>query len=88
MQLEYNSDWISPSVEFIKCLEDADKPTVNEETVSLDYVLDDEDNKELFRAIIDENINPVPMYIETIRAILEELEEENYTCKKNSIDLL
>jgi hypothetical protein len=78
MQTGRNSNWLSPTVELIKCLEDTKKSTVNEEMHSIDYVIDDEGSKKLLRAIIDENNNAAPVYVDAIRSTLEELKEEKY----------
>jgi DNA-binding XRE family transcriptional regulator len=78
MQIEYDSDWMSPTVELIKCLGEMNKPTENEEIGSIDYIITDGDKKRLIRAMVDENHNSAPAYVDTVRSTLTELEEEKY----------
>jgi DNA-binding XRE family transcriptional regulator len=78
MEIEYESDWMSPTVELLKCLGEINKPEVNEEMGSIDYVINDGDKKKLIRAMVDENQNSAPAYVDTIRATIIELEEEKY----------
>jgi DNA-binding XRE family transcriptional regulator len=78
MEIEYESDWMSPTVELLKCLGEINKPEVNEEMGSIDYVINDGNKKKLIRAMVDENQNSAPAYVDTIRATIIELEEEKY----------
>jgi DNA-binding XRE family transcriptional regulator len=78
MEIEYESDWMSPTVELYKCLGEINKPEINEEMGSIDYVINDGDKKKLIRAMVDENQNSAPAYVDTIRATIIELEEEKY----------
>ncbi|MCB2171800.1 hypothetical protein KQH65_03570 [archaeon] len=78
MEIEYESDWMSPTVELLKCLGEINKPEINEEMGSIDYVINEGDKKKLIRAMVDENQNSAPAYVDTIRATIIELEEEKY----------
>lgn len=78
MEIEYESDWMSPTVELIKCLDDINKPSYNEEMGSIDYIIDDGGKKKLIRAMVDENQNSAPAYVDTIRSTITELEEKKY----------
>ena len=78
MEIEYESDWMSPTVELLKCLGEINKPEINEEMGSIDYVINEGDKKKLIRAMVDENQNSAPAYVDTIRAPINELEEEKY----------
>lgn len=78
MEIEYESDWMSPTVELLKCLGEINKPEVNEEMGSIDYVIDDGEKKKLVRAMVDEHQNSAPAYVDTIRATINELDEEKY----------
>ncbi|RLI03134.1 hypothetical protein DRO31_02540 [Candidatus Bathyarchaeota archaeon] len=78
MEIEYESDWMSPTVELLKCLGEINKPEINEEMGSIDYVINEGDKKKLIRAMVDENQNSAPAYVDTIRATINELEEEKY----------
>jgi DNA-binding XRE family transcriptional regulator len=78
MEIEYESDWMSPTVELLKCLGEINKPEINGEMGSIDYVINEGDKKKLIRAMVDENQNSAPAYVDTIRATIIELEEEKY----------
>jgi hypothetical protein len=78
MQIEYNSDWISPTIELMKCLEAIDSPTINMDFGSIDYVVDNKNGKKLIRVMIKDNNQAAPVYINTIRGTIEELDEEKY----------
>ena len=78
MEIEYESDWMSPTVELLKCLGEINKPKQNEEMGSIDYVIDDGKTKKLIRAMVDERQNSAPAYVDTIRATITELEEGKY----------
>jgi DNA-binding XRE family transcriptional regulator len=62
----------------LKCLGEINKPEINEEMGSIDYVINEGDKKKLIRAMVDENQNSAPAYVDTIRATIIELEEEKY----------
>ncbi|MCW4013328.1 MAG: hypothetical protein NWF07_10110 [Candidatus Bathyarchaeota archaeon] len=78
MEIEYESDWMSPTVELLKCLGEINKPEINEEMGSIDYVINDGEKKKLVRAMVDENQRSAPAYVDTIRATINELEEKKY----------
>jgi hypothetical protein len=78
MQIEYESKWMSPTVELIKCLEEMKQPNLNEKIGSIDYIIEDGKNKKLIRAMVDENNNATPAYVNTIRDTIKELEEEKF----------
>jgi hypothetical protein len=78
MQIDYDSEWMRPTVELMKCLEDFDKPIINEKLGSIDYVIDNEDGKKLIRAMVNENYSAAPIYTDTIRATIKELNEEKF----------
>ena len=78
MQIEYKSDWMSPTVELLKCLGEINQPNRNEEIGSIDYVIEDEKGKKLIRAMVDDNNSAAPAYVDTIRATITELENEKY----------
>jgi hypothetical protein len=67
-----------PTVELIKCLEAMDNPTVNKDVGSIDYVIDDKNGKKLIRAMVQDNNQTAPTYVNTIRMIIKEIEEEEY----------
>lgn len=78
MEIKYVDDWVSPTVEMIKCLENIDKSSINEEIGSIDYIVDDGEKSKLIRAMIDENQNSAPAYVDTVRSTLTEIEEQKY----------
>ena len=78
MEIEYESDWMSPTVELLKCLGEINKPELNEEMGSIDYVIDDGKTKKLIRAMVDERQNSAPAYVDTIRTTITELDEGKY----------
>jgi DNA-binding XRE family transcriptional regulator len=78
MQIEYESDWMSPTIELLKCLGEINDPTLNEEMGCIDYVFDDGKTKKLIRAMVDEDQKTAPAYVDTIRATINELEENKY----------
>lgn len=78
MQIEYDSDWMSPTVELMKCLGVISKPSRNDEMGSIDYLVEENGGKKLIRAMVDENNHSAPAYVDTIRATILELEEEKY----------
>jgi predicted RND superfamily exporter protein len=79
MQIEYNSEWMSPTVELMKCLGATNEPSRNEEIGSIDYVIDNKNGKKLIRAMVDEHNNAAPAYVDTVRATIEELNEKKYS---------
>jgi hypothetical protein len=76
MQIEYNSEWMRPTVELMKCLDLIEDPILNEDFGSIDYVIDDKNGKKLIRAMVQDNNQAAPVYVNTIRATIEELKEE------------
>ena len=76
MEIEYESDWMSPTIELLKCLGEIKKPKFNEDMGSIDYVIKDGDKKKLVRAMVDENQQSAPAYVDTVRSTIEELEEK------------
>jgi hypothetical protein len=78
MQIEYGSDWMRPIIELIKCLSDINQPIRNEELGSIDYIIDNVNRKKLIRAMVDDDNIASPVYVDTIRATINELEEEKY----------
>ena len=78
MQIEYESDWMRPTIELMKCLGLMGKPSRNEEMSSIDYLMDNKDGKKLIRAIVDKKNHPAPVYVNVIRDTIEELEENKY----------
>ena len=78
MQVEYNSDWVTPTIELMKCLGDVTQPVRNEEMGSVDYVVEDNHKKKLIRALVDEYDRAAPAYVETIRETITELDEDKY----------
>ena len=78
MQIEYESDWMRPTLELMKCLGVTGEPSKNDEMGSIDYLIDDENGKRLIRAMVNDNFTAAPAYVDTIRATIEELEEEKY----------
>lgn len=78
MQIEYESEWMRPTLELMKCLRNLKQPRRNEEMGSIDYIIDDENGRKLIRAMVDDNNTAVPVYVDTIRATLNEIEEEKY----------
>ena len=78
MEIEYESDWMSPTIELMKCLGSMGKPSRNKEMGSIDYKMDNEKEKKLIRAIVDKNNHAAPVYVDVIRGTIEELEENKY----------
>lgn len=78
MQIEYESEWMRPTVELMRCLIGLEHPSRNEEIGSVDYIIEDEKGKKLIRAMVDDNNTPMPVYVDTIRATINELDEEKY----------
>jgi len=78
MLIEYNSDWIAPTVELIKCLRATDEPMINDEMGSIDYVIEDKDGKKLIRVLVNEENRMAPAYVDNIRAIIMDLDEKKY----------
>jgi hypothetical protein len=67
-----------PTLELMKCLRNLKQPIRNEEMGSIDYLIDDENGRKLIRAMVDDNNTAAPVYVDTVRATLNELEEEKY----------
>ena len=78
MQIKYQSDWMRPTIELMKCLGIISMPTKNEKMGSIDYCIDDETGIKLVRVMVNENNNAAPIYIDTLRSTIKELEEEKY----------
>lgn len=77
IHIRSNSDWVTPTVELIKCLEEPGEPMLNEDEGSVDYIIDG-DEKKLIRVLVDENSEIAPAYVEKIRSIINELDEEKF----------
>ena len=75
IQIRSNSDWVTPTVELIKCLEEPGEPVINEAEGSVDYIIDE---KKLIRVLVNENSEIAPAYVENIRSIITELDEKKY----------
>ena len=69
---------MNPTIELMKCLGVMGKPRRNEEMSSIDYMIDNEDEKKLIRAMVDKNNQSAPVYVDVIRETIEELEEKKY----------
>ena len=67
MQIEYDSDWMRPTIELMKCLNVISEPKRNDEFGSIDYLVDNEDGKKLVRAMVDEKNHAAPVYVDTVR---------------------
>ena len=78
MQIEYESDWMRPTIELMKCLGLMGKPSRNDEMSSIDYLMDNNDGTKLIRAMVDKKNHPAPVYVNVIRETIEELEENKY----------
>lgn len=78
MQIEYDSDWMRPTIELMKCLNVISEPKRNDEFGSIDYLVDNEDGKKLVRAMVDEKNHAAPVYVDTVRSTIEEIEEKEY----------
>jgi hypothetical protein len=78
MQIEYNSDWMSPTLELIKCLNGVYSPTKNQDLGSIDYIVEDETGKKLIRAMVNEDFTAAPAYVDTVRATINELDEKKF----------
>lgn len=78
MQVEYESDWMGPTIELIKCLSQVKKPTRNDELSSIDYIIDNDYGKKLIRVMVDEDNYALPVYVDTIRTTINEIDGEKY----------
>jgi hypothetical protein len=78
MPIDYDSDWMEPTIELMKCLGAMGKPSRNKETSSIDYLIDNDEEKTLIRAMVDDNDHTAPVYVDVIRLTIEELEESKY----------
>lgn len=78
MQIEYNREWLGPTIEIIKCLDDVGEPSRNEELDSIDYIVDNGGSKKLIRVMVNENNGVAPLSVNTIRATIEELDENKF----------
>jgi len=76
MEIEYKSDWMSPTIELMKSIESLNEPTINEEMGSIDYLIEDEKGKRLIRAMVDENNGAAPAYVVHVRDTVNELDEK------------
>ena len=76
MEIEYKSEWMSPTIELMKCIESFSEPKRNEEIGSIDYLIEDYDSKKLIRAMVDENNSATPAYVTHIRETVDELDEK------------
>ena len=65
-------------MELMKCLRGMDQSSRNEELGSIDYIIDDENGKKLIRAMVEDDNTAAPVYVDTIRATINELDEEKY----------
>ena len=68
-----------PTLELMKCLGLIKRPKKNKKFGSIDYLVKNKDSKRLVRAMIDENNNAAPVYVDTIRSTIQEIEEKEYS---------
>ena len=78
MEIEYKSEWMTPTIELMKCLGQLGTPCKNEDIGSIDYVLGKDNERKLVRAIVNEDNQVAPAYVDAIRGTIEELEENRY----------
>ena len=76
MQIENNSNWLPSTIELLKCNGELKKTIRNDELGYIDYIIIDEDKDILIRALVDENNNATPAYVNTVREIIVELDEK------------
>jgi hypothetical protein len=62
----------------MKCLGFINKPIKNEKMGSIDYRSNYENRKRLVRVMVNNNNNPAPVYIDTLRSTIKELEDKKY----------
>jgi len=72
---ELKSDWQTQTIELMKALHGYENPKYNEELSAIDYRTVEDDKVKVLRALIDENKQPAPAYVDTINQTLEDLEE-------------
>jgi hypothetical protein len=77
MQIENNSNWLSSTIELLTCTGELQQTIRIEGIGYIDYIITDEGKDILIRALVDENYNATPAYVNTVREIIVEL-EENY----------
>ncbi|MBD3171847.1 hypothetical protein GF326_05190 [Candidatus Bathyarchaeota archaeon] len=75
METEYGSEWQSYTVEIMKTLHGYENPSYNPETESLDLETMENNQKKVLRVMMDEDEESSPIYIKTLEATLEEIEE-------------
>ena len=78
MEIEYESEWMTPTIELMKCLGQLGKPSKNEDIGSIDYVVGKGNERKLVRAIVNEDNQVAPAYVNVIRGTIEELDENQY----------
>ena len=78
IQIRSISDWVTPTVELIQCLEKPDEPVVNEEQGSIDYYIRNDKGKKLVRVLVDEERAVTPAYVENIRVLITDLDEKKF----------
>jgi hypothetical protein len=76
MQIKYQSEWMSPTIEIMKCIGTINKPIKNKKMGAVDYIIANESGKRLVRVMVNENYYSAPIYIDAIRSTIKELEEE------------
>ena len=78
MRINYESEWMKPTIELMKCLGLMGKPSKNEEMGSIDFIVDNNKEKKLIRAMVDKNNHAAPAYVDAIRETIEEIKEKEY----------
>jgi hypothetical protein len=72
---DLGSEWQKQTIELMKMLYGYKDPVYNEEIGSIDYKIVEDNKIQLMRALIDENKQLAPAFVDTVKQTLEEIEE-------------
>lgn len=74
-ELELKSNWQTQVIELMKALHGYKNPKFNKQLNSIDYKTIKDNKTKVMRALIDENQQPAPAYVETVNQTLEDLDK-------------
>jgi hypothetical protein len=75
IESDLGSEWQKQTIELMKMLYGYKDPVYNEETNSIDYKTVEDNKIKVLRALINENKQSAPAYVDTVKETIEEIED-------------
>ncbi len=73
MEIELKTDWQMHTVELMKTIHGYEDPEYNDEVGSVDFITNEEDQKKLMRALVDEDGSSGTGYMNKVNQTIEEV---------------